>query len=158
MRSNLRVEGIREARARTDEVGQRGRRPEPALRASATLLDLQQSERRKFQRGGWRRASPAWIREKRRRGLDARTLRATGRLESALINATHGVKATVFNGQLTWGIRAGQSDLYYAQALSKGWTSSSGRVPPRRMVVIDKTAKDRTSMRVQRYIADGTVT
>jgi hypothetical protein len=129
MRSRLRVDGLQEAVHRIDDVGDRARRPEPALRSHQTLLDLQQSERRKFARGGWRRDSPAWIKEKRRRGLDTRTLRATGRLESALANATDGVKATVYNGALTWGIRRGASDIYYAQKLAKGWTSSTGSPP-----------------------------
>lgn len=151
MRTRLQVDGLAEAVARVDDTGDRARRPEPALKAPATLLDLQSSEHRKFARGGWRRDTPGWIREKRRRGLDPRTLRATGRLESALTNATHGVKATVWNSTLTWGIRAGRSDIYYAQVLAKG----RGRMPARRMVVIDRTARDRIAARVERYIAHG---
>lgn len=149
MRSRLRVEGLQEATRRIDDIGERARRPEPALRGHQTLLDLQQSERRKFARGGWRRDTPAWIKEKRRRGLDTRTLRATGRLESSLANATNGVKATVYNGVLTWGIRAGRSDIYYAQVLAKG----SATRPARRMVVIDRGARDRIAARVERYVA-----
>lgn len=153
MRARLRVDGIKASVERVDDVGERARRPEPALRAPGTLHDLQLSQRRKFARGGWRRDTPEWIKEKRRRGLDPRTLRATGRLESALVNATHGVKATVFNGGLTWGIRAGRSDIYYAQSLAKGTRGSA----PRRMVVIDKTAKEHIATRVERYVADGVI-
>lgn len=155
IRARLAVEGLKEAVHRVDEVGDRARRPEPALRHRDTLLDLQMSERRKFARGGWRRIKPEWAAEKRRRGLDPRTLRATGRLESALVNATHGVRATVYNAELRWGIRAGRSELYYAQALAKGWTSSTGQVPARRMVVIDQTARGRIAERVERFIAHG---
>lgn len=157
MRARLKVDGLAEAVRRVDDVGDRARRPEAPLRAPATLQDLQESERRKFARGGWRRDSPAWIKRKRLSRLDPRTLRATGLLESALANATHGVKATVYNGVLTWGIRAGRSDIYYAQALATGWTTSSGRVPARRMVVIDTKAKDRIAARVERYVAYGEV-
>ncbi|HEY3021808.1 MAG TPA: hypothetical protein VGJ32_16535 [Solirubrobacteraceae bacterium] len=154
MRARLRVDGLEEAAARLDDVGDRARRPEPALRAPGTLEDLQRSERRKFARGGWRKASPEWVDRKRRAGLDTRTLRATGRLESALTNATHGVRATVFNAELKWGIRAGRSEIYYAQPLAAG---ASG-MPPRRMVVIDKIARGNVAERVERFIADGTLT
>lgn len=152
MRARLTVEGLKAAQDRIDAVGDRGRRPEPALRAPKTLLDLQQSERRKFRRPG-RRASPEWVAEKRRRGLDPRTLRAHGVLESALTNATHNVKATVFNATLTWGIRSGggQSDVYYAHKLAKG--TSTGR--KWRVVVIDKIARESIAVRVETYVADG---
>lgn len=153
MRARLKIEGLKEAQLDVGELGDRARRPEPVLRADQTQLDLQQSERRKFARGGWRRDTPAWIREKRRRGLDPRTLRATGRLESALTNATHGVKVTVWNSALKWGILAGRSSIYYAQALAKG----SSSMPARRMVVIDRTAKDSITARVETYIADGEI-
>jgi hypothetical protein len=153
MRARLAIEGLKDAVGRVDLVGERARRPEPALRAPQTQLDLQMSERRKFARGRWRRDTPEWIKEKRRRGLDTRTLRATGRLESALTNATHGVKVTVFNGELRWGIHAGRSDIYYAQPLAKG----HGHTPPRRMVVIDRTAREDIALRVALYILDGEV-
>jgi hypothetical protein len=153
MRSRLRVEGLKEAVQRIDVVGDRGRRPEPALRANRTLQDLTASERRRFDsQRGWKRDTPAWIREKRRRGLDSRTLRATGRLERSLTSGA-GLTFKAFNGTLSWGIPRGRSDLYYAQALAKGTSST----PARRMVVIDKTAKDRISIRVERYVAYGEV-
>jgi hypothetical protein len=152
IRARLRVDGLRAALMRVDDVGERARRPEPALRDDATLLDLQQGERRKFAKGGWRKTTPRWAQQKRRAGLDPRTMRATGLLESALTNATHGVRATVWNSTLTWGIRAGRSDLYYAQALAKGVGS-----PPvkRRAVVIDKVARENIAARVERFIAFG---
>lgn len=152
IRARLRIEGLAEAMERTDAVGQRARAPEPALRSPGTLRDLQDSERRKFQRGRWPRVTPKWAAEKRRRGLDPRPMRATGLLESALTNATHGVRRQAFNRTLVWGIRPGRSDIYYAQALAKG----VGNPPkPRRMVVIDKVARERIAARVQRFIAYG---
>lgn len=152
IRARLTVDGLKEAALRVDEVGDRARRPEPALRDDATLLDLQMSERRKFARGGWRKITPRWAQQKRAAGLDARTMRATGRLESALTNATHGVRATVWNSTLTWGIRAGRSDIYYAQPLAKGVGT-----PPkaRRAVVIDKPARASIAARVEHFIAYG---
>lgn len=155
MRARLKVDGLAEAVQRIDDTGERARRPEPALRSDATQYDLQLSERRKFQRGGWRRDTPGWIQEKRRRGLDTRTLRATGRLEAALVNAVPPVKMTVWNNTLVWGIRGGRTDLYYAKALAKGYQSSKGRVPARRMVVIDKEARGKISARVERYVLVG---
>lgn len=151
LRARLAVEGLKEATTRLDEIGDRARHPQPALRHHNTLQDLQESERRKFSRGGWRKDTPRWIAQKRRAGLDARTLRATGKLESALVNATHGVKATVLGPDLRWGIHPGRSDIYYAQALAAGYA----HVPARPMVVIDKVARERIAQRVQNFIADG---
>jgi hypothetical protein len=153
MRSRLRVDGLQEAVRRVDVVGDRGRRPEPALRAHQTLQDLTASERRRFDsQRGWKRLTPDWVREKRRRGLDPRILRATGRLERSLTSGA-GITFKAFNGTLSWGIPRGRSDLYYAQALAKGTSST----PARRMVVIDRTAKDRIAIRVERYVAYGEV-
>lgn len=153
MRSRLRVDGLQEAVRRIDVVGERGRRPEPALRAQQTRRDLTASEQRRFASSrGWKRLTPGWVSEKRRRGLDPRILRATGRLERSLTSGT-GITFKAFNGTLTWGIPRGRSDLYYAQALAKGTTS----MPARRMVVIDRAARDRIAIRVERYVAYGEV-
>jgi hypothetical protein len=149
IRATLKVDGLKEATLRLDDLGGRARHPQPALRHGNTTLDLQKSERRKFARGGWRKDSPRWIEQKRRAGLDTRTLRATGQLQSAMENATHGVRATVVGPDLRWGLLRGRSDIYYAQALALG-------PPARRMVVIDKTARDAIATRVQSFIAFGT--
>jgi hypothetical protein len=152
--SRLTVTGLKEATSRLDDVGLRARRPEPALRSDATLHALQDSERRKFNRGGWRRDTPKWIGQKRRRGLDARTLRATGRLEAALTSGKGraGITFTAYNATLKWGIRPGRGDLYYAQSLAKG--SGHAKVK-RRMVVIDKPARGEINAIVGNYIATG---
>ena len=150
MRTTLRITGIREARDRIDDVGDRARRPEPALRAPSTKLDLQKSELRRFTRYRFRPASPEWVARKRREGLSTRTMIATGRLSSALINAEGGsVRFTVFNGVLTWGLRAGRSDTYYAQIQAQRG---------RRVVVIDRIARQNIAQRVESFLAYGFVT
>lgn len=151
IRATLKVDGLKDATTRLDDVGQRARKPQPALRHHLTQRDLQLSERRKFARGGWRRDTPRWTAQKRSAGLDTRTLRATGLLESALVNATHGVRARVVGPDLQWGLLAGRSDIYYAQALAKGSASMKARP----MVVIDPIARESIAQRVQSYIADG---
>jgi hypothetical protein len=155
VRARLQVEGMREAVSRIDHVGDRARRAEPALGARQTLRDLQASEERRFATGrGWKRLTPRWAAEKRRRGLDPRILRATGRLYGALTHGGAGVTFHAYRNELRWGITPGRGDLHYAQPLAKG----AGRLPKRRMVVIDREARDRISVRVERYIAYGEVT
>lgn len=152
IRGSLRVEGIRDAVIRVDDVGDRARRPERALRHANTLQDLKESERRRFaRRQGWKKLTPAWVAEKRRRGLSTRILVATGKLESSLTQARNGVRMTVFNGELRWGITRGRSTLYYAQALARGRPS----MPARRMVVIDKPAREAIANRLEEFIAYG---
>jgi hypothetical protein len=155
MRARLHVEGLEAAIARLDEIGDRARAPQPVLRSPGVKFDLQQSERRKFARGGWRVDTPTWIATKRRRGMDSRTLRATGRLESAMVNATDGVDARVTGTVLTWGLKQWRSRIYYAAPLAKGWNTGHGQVPKRRMVVVDPVAKVSIAGRIGRYITDG---
>jgi len=146
MRQSLRIEGLREARRRVDEVGERASKPEPALRSDAVLHALQMSERRKFTTGRFPRDTKAWVDRKRREGLSLRTMQATGRLRSALENATAPVRRTVFNASLTWGIRGGRTDLYYARVQAQRG---------RRAVVIDKPARREISQRVEDFLATG---
>lgn len=156
IRARLKIDGLREASLRLDDIGLRARRPEPALRSPATLRELQAGERRKFAKGGWRRDTPKWIKQKRRQGLDARTLRATGRLEAALTSGAKqaGVTFTAYNSTLRWGITPGRGDLYYAQALAKGVGHAKTK---RRMVVIDKGARAQIAGHVEVYISTGIV-
>lgn len=156
IRATLRVDGIKEARLRTDLVGLRARRPEPALRATETLDDLTAGERRRFDSTrGWRRNTPAWTREKRRRGLDPRVARATGRLERALTSpaSARGLTFRAFNGTLYWGIPQGRSDLFYAQAIAKNRGGRRGI----KTVVIDMETRRRIAVRLERYIAEDTI-
>lgn len=148
-RAMLRIEGLKEARKRVDEVGDRARMPEKPLRAPETLMDLQMSERRRFGTYRWKAVTKDWRDRKRREGLPARTMEASGRLKSALTNAVTPVRRTVFNGTLTWGIRGGRSDLYYAQV-------QAGR--GRRAVVIDRIARASIAQRVESFLAHGFIT
>lgn len=154
MRARLKVDGFQAAIHRVDETGLRARRPEPALRAPETLRDLTDSEKRRFEtHRGWKKLTPKWQAEKRRRGLDPRILIASNRLHLALTTGHGGITFRAYNGVLYWGIPAGRSDLYYAQALAKG----AGALPKRPMVTIDKTARDRIAIRIERYVADGII-
>lgn len=142
----LQVLGLREARLRIDEVGERARRPEPALRSPRTLFALQESERRKFSTGRFPRDSASWVARKRREGLSTQTMVATSRLKSALENSTPPVRRTVFNAMITWGIPPGRTDLYYA-----GIQAARGR----RAIVIDRIAREEIAGGVQEFIAYG---
>lgn len=142
----LQVIGLKEAIHRVDEVGERARRPEPALRSPEVLFALQESERRKFATGRFPPDTKAWIDRKRREGLSTRTMVASGRAKAALENATPPMRRTVFNSMLTWGIPPGRSDLYYLQV-----QAARGR----RAVVIDRPAREAVAGRVQHFIAYG---
>lgn len=108
------------------------------------------SEKRRFTNYRFRPATRDWVARKRREGLSTRTMIASGRLSSALINGEAGtVRFTVFNGILTWGLRTGRSDTYYAQV-------QAGR--GRRVVVIDRVARKRIAERVESFLASGFVT
>jgi hypothetical protein len=147
MRSSLEITGLREAVHRVDSVGERARRPEPALRSAETRRDLQESARRRFTVYRFKRDSPAWVRRKRREGLDTRTMHASNRLSSALENAEMGaVRLTVFNSTLTWGLRQGATATYYAQIQARRG---------RRSVTIDRFARREIADRVQNFIANG---
>lgn len=156
MRARLRIEGLKEARARVDELGIRAQRPEPVLRSDSVKLDLLESEGRRFARTtGWRKDNPKWLREKQRRGLDPRVMRATGHLERALTTgADAAITFQAYNSELRWGIRGGRTDLYYAAPLARGTT----RHPRRRMVVIDQIARAHIAGRIEHYIANGIIT
>jgi len=146
MRQTLQIEGLREARRRIDDVGDRAQRPEPALRSDDVLRALQESERRKFTTGRFKRDTAAWVARKRREGLSPRTMEATRRLRSVLENATQPVRRTVFNSSLTWGMR-GSSDVarYAAIQAQRG----------RRAVVIDRPARKAIADRVEDFLANG---
>lgn len=146
MRQTLRIEGLTEARGRVDAVARRAQKPEPALRSPAVLMALQMSERRKFTTGRFKRDTKDWVARKRREGLSPRTMEATRRLRSSLENATAPVRRTVFNASLTWGIRGGRTDLYYAVVQAKRG---------RRAVVIDKPARAEIAERVEEFLATG---
>ena len=86
---------------------------------------------------------------KRREGLNPRTMRASDRLSSALINAEMGtVRMHVFNGNLTWGLRSGTEVMRYAQV-----QAARGR----RAVTIDRAARKNIAQRIETFLANGFV-
>jgi hypothetical protein len=157
VRARLEIEGIREARARTDQVGLRARRPEPALRSQMTRNDLLGSQRRQWASGGravgtgWPKDKPSWAAEKRREGLDPRVMRARGRLERVATTG-EGFVFRAYNGTLWWGIPARSAEPY-AEPLARGARGRRGR----RSVVIDPIAVSSIADRTGAYIADGFV-
>jgi hypothetical protein len=152
-RTYLRIEGLPQTRRMLTDVGDRGRRPEPALRSRATLDLLTRGEAEQFASGqGWPRENRAWASEKRRRGLDPRVMRATGRLERALTRGGGaGLTHTAYDGVMRFGIPRGRSDIYYAQALAKR------RRRRYRSVVIRPATRDAIAFVVLRYIDVGAV-
>lgn len=162
MRSRLKVEGVAELRAEWSAVGERARTLEVPLRDRATRKDLEAASARRFKRGLRRASSRAWTLEKARRGLDARVMRASGAAELALTKGQgEGAGAltfTAYNGELRWGVKRGRSSLFYLQVHAAGYSSKRGRVPARRVVVIDKTAREAISERVLTYVHHGRLT
>lgn len=153
MRATIRVEDLKVSVKRVDDVGDRARTPEKVLRSESVKGDLLASEERRFAtNAGWRKDTPDWVAEKRRRGLDPRTLRATGHLEQALTTGNDSaIVRSAYNGVLRFGIRLGRSDLYYAQSVAKNKAGKRGRP----MVRIDLIAKSTIAGRVEHYIAYG---
>lgn len=152
-RFTVKTEGLAQAVADVSDVGERARDLELPLNAS--VKHWQESERRRFRTTrGWAKDTEKWAREKRRRGLDPRVMRATGRLESALTNATRGsgIIAKATKSTLTVGIRAGRGDIYYGAILAK-----KTRKNPRQSVTFDKKAKTATAETVMEYVATGHV-
>lgn len=161
MRSRLTVEGLDEAHGDVGDIGNRARRPEPAFRAPGTREDLQRSSARRFRRG-LRRAQRSWILEKRRTGRSTRTMHSTGAAMLALTRNTGPARSAIvfnaFNAELRWGVQRGRSDLYYIQVHASGYTTSRGRGrPARRVVVVDKVAREAIAQRTVTYVTTGSL-
>jgi hypothetical protein len=149
VRASLKVDGLPEAIKRVDSIGVRARKPWPVLRSAATRKDLYASEQRRFSTGrGWKRLTPRWVDYKRAHGLSTRRLVATGALEQTLTHGGDALRFTTTGGALIFGIKV-RSHLFYAVPLARG----AGKLPARRMVVIDKPARTSIAMRLQRFIA-----
>lgn len=145
-RMTLRTQGLAEAAVTLAKPGERAADMKPALEAS--VLHWQRSEQRRFRRG-WKQ-SPEWAREKRRRGLDGRSMRATGQAEAALTNANRsaGVLARATRTSLVVGVVPGRSDIYYIRALAQTRPRSNA-------VVFDKRAKEATGVTVLNFLITG---
>jgi hypothetical protein len=152
-RFTVKTEGLKEAVRDVGEMGDRARDLKPPLQAS--VIHWQHAERRRFATNrGWKKDTEKWAKQKRRQGLDARTMRATGRLEAALTNATvgSGAIALATKNILTVGVKRGQSPIYYARPLAK-----KTRTNPRQSVVFDRKAKLATGETVMEYVTTGRI-
>jgi len=144
MKVTIRSEGLKEA-ARTLELtsdrAERGR----LLSGNEVRSQFEESSRRRFGRG-LRQSGKAWRLEKQRRGLSSRPMQATGDAFAALTRHS-GPKASAIifkatNGGVEFGVARGRGSLYYLEAHAKGYSSSKGRVKPRRVVVLSKQARE----------------
>lgn len=145
MRASIRVEGLKEVIATTGGMANAANRPERVLRSRPVRRELEQAAERRFRRG-IRAASRGWTTEKQRRGLDSRRFRATGAAFDAVTRGRGpAARAIIFEGArggVRFGVRPGRSDLYYLQAHATGYQAGGRRMPKRRVVVIDKAARD----------------
>ena len=143
-RMTIRDEGLSDAVKLVAGPGQRS--IDLSIPLQRSIPHWQDSERRRFTTTrGLRRDTDKWIQEKRRRGLDPRTMRATGMTERALTtaNRSKGVIARATRTTLVVGIRPGRSDLYAARIQAKRG---------RNVVRFDKLAKQATSQTVLSFI------
>ncbi len=157
MRVTIKSDGLKEA-ARTLELtsdrAERGR----LLSGNEVRREFEQSSRRRFSRG-LRQSGKAWRLAKQRRGLSSRPMQATGDAFAALTRHS-GPKAgaVIFKptqGGVEFGVARGRGSLYYLEVHAKGYDSSKGRVKPRRVVVLDKPARENVAEIVLRRV-DGT--
>jgi hypothetical protein len=161
LKVTLGTDGIVSAAERRAAVGIRGQRPEPALRAEATRGDLQEAAGRRFRRGLRRSTNRAWTLEKQRRGMSTRVMHATGESMLAVTRRVgpraRAIVFSAFNRELRWGVRRGRSSLYHLQVHASGYRTTRGRVPPRRVVVLDKKSKESIAERVVTYVETGRI-
>lgn len=119
---------------------------ERAFRRPEVRRELEQSAARRFERGV-RQAGPAWRLEKQRRGLDNRPMRATGHAFQAIVHGSGPAASAVMfkpsKGGVRFGVTPGRSSLYYLQAHAKGYQRGGSHVKPRRVVVLDRLARER---------------
>lgn len=160
MQARLDVQGFREARTRIDAVGVRARAARPALTSPYTRRDFEQSSGRRFARG-LRRDQQDWVVEKARRGLSTSTMEASGDAKEAIVHGkgrrAGDIEFTGNNVEVRFGVKRGRSGLYYLQVHDKGYRTSRGATPKRRVVLMDKKARERISQRVETYVAEGRV-
>lgn len=98
---------------RLDLLADRARDPRPAF---STIADkLMAAERRLFNTGrGWPPDKPATRKRKAKKGLDPRTLHATGAAALAFtVRGAPGQKLEIDRAQLVFGIAGGRSPVFY---------------------------------------------
>lgn len=151
-------EGLLEIGEQFGEMGRRARMPEPLLRSQGVRSEFEQASHRRFRRG-LRRAQRSWVLEKARTGRSTRTMVSTGAALIALTRhagpAKNAVVFSAFNGEVRFGVRRGRSDLYYIQVHASGYKTTRGRGRARRVVLLDKTARENVATRVLVYVQSG---
>ena len=143
------TEGLGEAVRGLERAGARAEDLHVPLRASVAYW--KESERRRFSTSrGWKPNSRRWAAEKRRRGLDPRTLRATGRAERTLTTANEGAGALVriSAASMTVGIKPGRSQIYYLRHLAKKGYQT---------VTFDAKAQENVGRAIVTYVRTGRV-
>jgi hypothetical protein len=146
----IKTEGLAESVKDVSVLGDRARNLQPALEVA--VFHWQMSERRRFSTTrGWKKDTAAWVKQKRSKGLDPRTMRATGSLEAALVNAGRGTVHKATNATLTVGIARGRGDIYYGAILAKKTRGIGGGNP----VAFDRKAKEATAVTVLHFVTTG---
>lgn len=140
--------GIREAKARTDAVGERAEDVRPVFRVIRE--DWRQDQLEHFEsRGGgqWKPNAPTTVARKRRQSIDVRVLHAKNVLKDSLTKprARFAVQR-VTTGELRFGTRAGVARIH-EQGL--------GGLPRRKVVSIDRDDIRRARRKIELYIVDG---
>lgn len=153
MRYRIDVDGIVEARKRLDGVGERARRPEPALRSDAMRRAFNANEERVFAGNRFPRNTRKWDARKRRKGLSSKRMQASGLLRRILTTAAYrqSVHWHAFNGVLTAGLKDGPHVAHYASALVK-------RDRKRRVVKATRRFRPDAAAIVERYVAHEVIT
>lgn len=156
MRITLKTDGLKEAEQRIGKLVVRSQ-SRTLLDNPRVLLEFRASSARRFARG-LRQAGRRWRLEKRRRGLIDRPMRASGDAHAALTRGSGPrARAVIFRATgdgVRFGVLPGRSELWYLQALARGYKTSHGRVTPRRVVVLDRVAKERVAHLVLERLED----
>jgi hypothetical protein len=158
IRARLSVEGFALASRELSVKGERARRVDVVLGSHRVRREFEEASQRRFKRG-LPRAKRGWTIEKQRRGLDSRSMRATGAAEAALTRGAGPLGREVIfeanRGVVRFGVHRGRTGLYYLNALARGYPTTHGRVRPRRVVFIDKLVRENVTAYVLRYVDSG---
>lgn len=117
--------------------------------AGAGVLSLRGIERRQFgsqgqfASGGWAPLAPSTVREKARKGLSRKILRATGELEASLVGAGSGHIEIVQPHQLVFG-----TSVSYARFHQRG----TKRMPRRRVIELRESDRRDMVRTLQRHL------
>jgi hypothetical protein len=155
MRVTLKSDGLKEAEARIGKI---------ALRASSSKLldtpqikaEFQDAAGRKFDKG-IAQAGKEWRLRKRKAGLIDRPMQASGAAKQAItLGQGPGASAVIFKTNregVEFGVKRGGGPLYYVPILAKG-KKRNGKVIKRRVVALDKTARENVATIILRRVDD----